>query len=158
MIRRLPLLPVLLLATVLSLGGCGGGAEDSTTPTDAGPRSPLDIGPRAGDSPVAVLLAAQGEVLFKKKGCAVCHAFGVRLTGPDLRGVSRRRTAAWMERQILHPDVMVREDPLAMELFAEYNLQMANQGLLAGEARSIIEYFKKRDEEAESRGELAPRK
>ena len=27
-----------------------------------------------------------------------------RLTGPDLRGVTRRRTAQWMESQILHPE------------------------------------------------------
>lgn len=159
MVPRARLLPVLLLATVLPLVGCGGGgSEDSSAITFTEPRSPLDVGPRAGDSPVAVLLAARGEPLFKKKGCHVCHAYGARLTGPDLKGVTRRRTARWLEKQMLHPDIMTNEDPLTRELFAEYNLQMANQGLLPDEARCIIEHLKKLDEEAELRGELTAQK
>ena len=75
MTRRIPVVLALLLATVLPLGGCGGGgSKDSSATTATGPRSPLDIGPRAGDSPVAAALAAQGEPLFKKKGCTACHA------------------------------------------------------------------------------------
>jgi len=156
---RTLLLPVLLLATLLSMVGCGSwGSEDSSTTTFTEPRSPLDIGPRAGDSPVAVILAARGEVLFKKKGCTVCHAYGVRLTGPDLKGVTRRRTAQWMERQMLHPDIMVYEDPLTRDLFAEYNLMMANQGLQPDEAKCIVEHLKRLDEEAELRGELTARR
>ena len=159
MTRRIPLVLVLLLATVLPLGGCGGGgSKDTSATTDTGPKSPLDIGPRAGDAPVAAALAAKGEPLFKAKGCTACHAYGKRLTGPDLKGVTRRRTAQWMEQQILHPEVMVKEDPIARALFAEYNLQMANQGLTPEEAKSVIEYFKKLDEEAEAKGELAAKK
>ena len=116
--------------------------------------SPLDIGPRAGDAPVAAALAIEGEALFKAKGCTACHAYGKRLTGPDLKGVTRRRTAQWMEKQILHPEIMVKEDPIARKMMAEYNLQMANQGLTPDEARAVIEYFKKLDEEAEAKGEL----
>jgi len=159
MTRRIPVVLALLLATVLPLGGCGGGgSKDSSATTATGPRSPLDIGPRAGDSPVAAALAAQGEPLFKKKGCTACHAYGKRLTGPDLKGVTRRRTAQWMEQQILHPEIMVKEDPLSHELFGIYNLQMANQGLFPEEAKAVIEYFKKLDEEAEAKGELAVQK
>ncbi|HEY6572584.1 MAG TPA: cytochrome c [Candidatus Eisenbacteria bacterium] len=152
--RRIPLAIALLLATVLPLGGCGGGGAKDQTATTPAETSPLDIGPRAGDSPVAAALAVKGEALFKTKGCTACHAYGKRLTGPDLRGVTRRRTAQWMESQILHPEVMIKQDPIARALFAEYNLQMANQGLVPDEAKAVVEYFKKLDEEAEAKGEL----
>ena len=92
--------------------------------------------------------AEKGEKLFTSKGCSACHAFGRRLTCPDLRGVSMRRTAVWMENQILHPDVMVKEDPISHGLFAQYALQMPNQGLTPDEARAVIEYFKEQDHEA----------
>jgi mono/diheme cytochrome c family protein len=148
----------LLLATVLPLCGCGGGGSSDTSATSQTQRSPLDLGPRAGESPVAAALTAKGEALFKTKGCTACHAYGKRLTGPDLRGVTRRRTAQWMEQQILHPDIMVKTDPLSHQLFGEYNLQMANQGLTPDEAKAVIEYFKKLDEESEAKGELPAQK
>ena len=156
--RRVPLPIALLLATVLPLGGCGGGGAKDQAATTMPETSPLDVGPRAGDSPVAAALAVKGEALFKAKGCTACHAYGKRLTGPDLKGVTRRRTAAWMESQILHPEIMIKQDPISRKLFAEYNLQMANQGLVADEAKAVIEYFKKMDEESEAKGELAAQK
>lgn len=153
--RRFPApwaLPALLALLVAGCGGQGGGSGAGSGGVEE--TSPLDIGPRAGDSPVAAALAVQGEALFKTKGCTACHAYGKRLTGPDLKGVTRRRTAQWMEKQILHPEIMVKEDPIARKMMAEYNLQMANQGLTPDEAKSVIEYFKKLDEEAEAKGEL----
>jgi hypothetical protein len=50
-----------------------------------------------------------------------------------------------MEAQILHPERMIRQDPIARALFREYSLQMSNQGLTPEEARAIIEYLKKLD-------------
>lgn len=158
MTRRVPVVLLLLLATVLPLGGCGGGGAKDQSATSAPDKSPLDNGPRAGDSPVAAALATKGEAIFKAKGCTACHAYGKRLTGPDLKGVTRRRTAQWMESQILHPERMIKEDPISRQLFAEYNLQMANQGLVPEEAKSVIEYLKKLDEEAEAKGELSAAK
>jgi len=156
--RRVPMVLALLLATVLPLSGCGGGGSTDTSATNQSQQSPLDLGPRAGESPAAPVLAVKGESLFKTKGCTACHAYGKRLTGPDLRGVTRRRTAQWMEQQILHPEIMVKQDPLSHQLFGQYNLQMANQGLTPDEARAVIEYFKKLDEESEAKGELPAQK
>jgi len=110
--------------------------------------SPYDSGPRAGESPIDEALAEQGEKLFQTKGCTACHGFGKRLTGPDLAGVSMRRTALWMENQILHPEKMVKEDPISHALFAQYALQMPNQKVAPEEAKAIIEYFKHQDHEA----------
>jgi cytochrome c551/c552 len=152
--RRPSALWALLALLALPLVGCGKGTEAPSGDAGVAETSPLDIGPRAGDSPVAAALAVQGENIFKTKGCTACHAYGKRLTGPDLKGVTRRRTSQWMEKQILHPEIMTKEDPISRKMMAEYNLQMANQGLTPDEARSVIEYFKKLDEEAEAKGEL----
>jgi cytochrome c551/c552 len=142
-------------ALVASVAGCGKGADQAEPGAASGSGaaavpavSKYDSGPRAGEAPVDEALAEKGEALFKAKGCSACHAFGQKLSGPDLQGVSTRRTAAWMENQILHPDVMAKEDPIARELFMKHALQMPNQGLTPDEARAVIEYLKHHDHEA----------
>lgn len=138
------------LVLLLAAAGCGGKSEPKGGESGAGATavSPYDGGPRAGDFPVEPALAAQGEVLFKTKGCTACHAYGKRLTGPDLKGVTQRRTADWMEHQILHPEIMTKQDPISMKLLATYMVQMSNQGLKPAEAKAVVEYLKKLDEES----------
>lgn len=154
---------ILLVFALVLLAGCGGkpaengaGTTTSATPTPA-PSTPAsggllakslyDDGARAGESPVDHEAAEAGEKLFSTKGCTACHAWGKKLTGPDLKDVTTRRTAQWMENQILHPDVMVKTDPIAHELFAKHMLQMPKQGLTETEAKQVIEYLKKRDKD-----------
>lgn len=132
--------------------GCGGGSPTSETKTAVPSGSPYDVGPRASEYPVAEALAEKGAALFKSKGCTACHAFGKRLTGPDLKGVTRRRTTKWMEQQILHPEIMTKEDPISRELMDQYALRMSNQGLTQDETTSVIEYLKKLDEELTATG------
>jgi len=129
----------------LGLAGCGGGGGDPAVTTAVG--SPLDVGPRAAESPVDEVLAEKGESLFKSKTCSTCHAFGARVTGPDLVGVTRRRTAAWMEQQILHPEVMTKEDPISRQLLGQYAVQMPNLMIKPEEAKALIEYIKEEDRE-----------
>jgi len=153
---------LLALTFIAVLAGCGGGAKQSagtdggagSTPAPAAPpsatampdKSPYDQGPRAFDQgPADKTAAALGEKLFSTKGCSACHAFGKRLTCPDLAGVTQRRTARWMENQILHPEVMTKSDPISHGLFATYALQMPNQHLTESEAKAVIDYFKSRD-------------
>lgn len=157
MYRRAPILLVLALFLAV-LAGCGGQPAGEETPkASSTPSTPeaskllakslYDDGPRAGEAPVDAAAAAAGEKLFSTKGCTACHAWGKRLTGPDLKDVTKRRTQAWLEQQILHPDVMVKTDPIARELFAQFALQMPKQGLTEQEAKQVIEYLKKRDAE-----------
>jgi cytochrome c551/c552 len=165
---RRPSLPVAFLLTTLLAAGCGGKqSEPAATNTASAPPSsatgttgtttvpavsPYDSGPRAAESPVNKAQAELGEKLFQTKGCSACHAFGKKVTGPDLAGVTQRRTAIWIEHQILHPEVMTKEDPIARELFAKHSLQMPNQKLTEDEARAVIEYFKHKDKEAGEAG------
>ena len=145
-----PAAAVAVLAATVLLGataGCGKNGEsdrDGWVEKGSG-RSPLDGGPRAGESPVNERLALEGEKLFKSKTCSTCHAFGMRITGPDLSGVTRRRTAAWIESQILRPDVMLREDPISRELLGEYAVPMPNLRIMPHEAKALVEFMKKKD-------------
>ena len=144
-----------ILVVALAVIGCGGKkaeqAESTTpaTPPAAAPAADwvappdLDKGPRAGEGPVDEALATEGEKLFTARGCVACHAFGKKVIGPDLKGVAMQRTAAWMEAQILHPDKMTQQDPVAKDLLAQYKTQMTNQGLTADQAKAVVEYIKK---------------
>lgn len=140
-------LPTLALAFALSSCGAGGSGSGNAAKAASGvPGSKYDAGPRAAEVPADHEKAEHGKLLFSTKGCSACHAQGKRLTGPDLAGVSQRRTAAWMENQILHPDVMTKEDPISHELLGKYALQMPNQGLTVDEAHAVIEFFKQYDQ------------
>lgn len=136
------------LAGLLAVTGCGGGSSSGQSggaPAADANVSRYDDGPRAAAAPVNESLAKRGDELFKSKGCSACHAFGQKLSGPDLAGVTSRRTAEWMRQQILHPDVMTKEDPISRELMMKHALQMPNQGLTEDEAEAVIEYLKTRD-------------
>lgn len=158
--RRLTLF-VLLIGTIAAVSGCGSRSNDSaSTPANSSSApvagtaaggdpssasSPLDVGPRANSTPVDHEAAELGETLFSSKGCTACHGFGKKLTGPDLAGVTERRTAQWIESQILHPEVMTKNDPIAHQLYATFALQMPNQHLTQAEALDVIEYLKHRN-------------
>ena len=43
---------------------------------------------------------------------------------------------------ILNPEEMIKEDPIAMELLAEYASPMTNQNLTEEEARQVVEYMR----------------
>ena len=154
--KRIIVVAVWIVAAVV-LWSCGksGGASSagnatSAAPASAGPAatSQYDSGPRAADTPIDESKIAAGQQLFQTKGCSACHTFGQKLTGPDLAGVTHRRTAAWMEHQILHPEIMTKEDPISHELFAKFALQMPNQGLTPDQAAAVVEFFKHKDHEA----------
>ena len=55
-----------------------------------------------------------------------------------------------METQILRPDEMAKNDPIARELIAKHALQMPNQGLTGDEAKAVIEFLKSHDADAVS--------
>ena len=158
-----------LMVAGLIFTGCGkagdgsSGTSPAATPGGAGSSaggtmpavSPYDSGPRAGESPIDETLVKKGEALFSTKGCTACHGFGRRISCPDLDGVTMRRTATWMEHQILHPEVMTKQDPIAHQLFAQYSLQMPNQGLKPDEAQAVIEFLKHKNHETAEAAKVA---
>ncbi len=148
---------ILLLAALPLFAGCAQKTAENATPgTDTTAKAPAastvaatsayDAGARANATPADAAKAELGEKLFATKGCTACHAIGKKLTGPDLKGVTERRTALWMQHQIMEPDVMTKTDPISHQLMVDNkNLQMLNLHLTQDEAMNLIEYFKKTD-------------
>lgn len=91
-----------------------------------------------------------GERVFRGR-CMTCHTIGggdvaepiERRFGPDLLGVTKIRSRAWLVRWIKEPDKMLAEkDPIAMDLYAKYNrLSMPNFMLNETEVNAVIDYL-----------------
>lgn len=86
--------------------------------------------------------AARGKTYFQRD-CAVCHTVGRgKQIGPDLLGVTRRRTHRWLVTMIQHPDQLVqRRDPIALALLKKYTMQMPDLHVSDAECADLIAYF-----------------
>jgi mono/diheme cytochrome c family protein len=84
----------------------------------------------------------EGQSLFETQ-CRVCHSLGAdRVIGPGLEDISERRDRAWLVAFITAPDRMVADgDPIATELFEEYQIPMPNLGLTEAQAESILDFL-----------------
>jgi len=84
----------------------------------------------------------QGRTNFQTL-CAACHTIGGgRLVGPDLQGVSERRSEQWIIRFVQHSQELVAAgDPDALAVFEEFNrIPMPDQPLSDEQIRGIIAY------------------
>lgn len=86
-------------------------------------------------------LAAKGKEVYEQM-CTACHKVDKKFIGPAPKDILNRRSPEWIMNMILNPDVMVKEDPIAKALLAEYLSPMSNQNLTEEQARSILEYFR----------------
>lgn len=87
-------------------------------------------------------LARTGEGVFKKS-CVICHKPDVKFIGPAPKGILDRRSPEWVMNMILNPGRMLRDDPLAKDLFMEFNgTPMSDMGLSEDQARAVLEYFR----------------
>ena len=95
--------------------------------------------------------AVKGKLAFESK-CLACHSVGGgRKLGPDLAGVTKRRTESWLTRWLQAPEKMLETDAEAKKMLKEYNnLPMPNQNLPAAEIKQYLEYFKWYDKQAEA--------
>ena len=94
--------------------------------------------------------AIKGKLDFESK-CLVCHSIGQgRKLGPDLAGVTGRRSAAWLTRWLKSPEKMLQTDADAQAMLKEYaGLPMPNQNLRDMEIRQYIKYFQWADEQGD---------
>jgi len=85
----------------------------------------------------------KGKEVFTAKGCGACHKIGGgKLVGPDLKGVTGRRAKEWIAKMILRPDLMVKEDATAKDLFKTYMTAMPNQGVPEADLPALMSYLK----------------
>lgn len=144
-----------MLALLLFVA-CGSGDAPATPPPPtaaaaAAPAAPAAVGPD-GPADIAVVALAEiptdaasvgeGEKIYGAKGCGGCHNFGSKLVGPDLVGLSQRRTTPWIQRMIKDPDAMTKKDPAARELFKAHMVQMPKQGVSDDEMPKLLAFIK----------------
>lgn len=150
-------MPAVAGVLALALWACGGGegaggeappdAEDSEQPAAA---AGIPVSEPSGEIDEA--LAERGEEIFTARGCVACHTVGRgRLVGPDLLGVTGRREFPWFYHMIMNPDSMLRNDPVAKQLLAEYLTPMLYQNVQPDEVPALWEYL--REETAEGGAE-----
>lgn len=75
--------------------------------------------------------------------CAGCHSVGRGdVVGPDLRGVTRRRSPEWLHSFIRSPEAVLRSgDPVAAGLFARYRERMPDHDLAPEEIDALLAYI-----------------
>ena len=86
----------------------------------------------------------RGEKLFETY-CAACHSIGAGVVvGPDLKGVTGRRSQSWLKSFIRDPSRMLKEkDPTTVELVAKFNdYVMPTLGLSERNITDIISYVR----------------
>lgn len=75
--------------------------------------------------------------------CVICHKVDTKFIGPAPKGILQRRTPEWVMNMILNPGRMLKDDPLAKDLFMEFNgSPMSNMNLTEDQARAVVEYFR----------------
>lgn len=151
------------LLSLLLLTGCGNSEADNSEKekTREEPKTamvnestdPMDnkgIGPITSVELNATIdegMATRGAELFQNL-CSACHKFDKKFVGPALSGVTERRSPEWIMNMVLNPEQMIKEDPIAKKLLIESNMAvMADQNLEEDEARAILEYFRKYNQE-----------
>ena len=117
-------------------------SEKTATPVDLDNKGIGPIKDLVFDSTMNEAMVAEGAAAFKQK-CTACHKAEGKLIGPAMKGIYERRHPAWVMNMLLNPTKMVKEDPIAKALLAEYNnILMINQNLSQEEARAITEYLR----------------
>lgn len=130
-------LKVWMLMPLLTAAAC------ATTPSPP-VELPADLPTVNADFRLNNDLAAQGEVVFARKGCDGCHIRigSGRAGGPDLLGVVERRELAWLHSFLKNTDAMLDSDPIAMALLEEYrHMRMPNMNLSDNEIDALIHYM-----------------
>ncbi|MBR0975131.1 MULTISPECIES: SCO family protein [Bradyrhizobium] len=84
-----------------------------------------------------------GQALFLKT-CGGCHTIGRgNRVGPDLQGISTRRSRDWLTAYIMKPEKMrASKDPAALALAQKYpEVRMPNLGLSEFDSSDVIAYI-----------------
>lgn len=97
--------------------------------------------------PLEESMIASGKAIYEMK-CASCHKLSdQRVVGPGFAGVTNKRRPEWIMNMITNTDAMLDEDPTAQALLEECLTRMPNQNVSIGDARSILEFLRKNDQE-----------
>jgi protein SCO1 len=104
------------------------------------------------------LTGPPGETLYLK-ACAGCHSIGDgNRVGPDLAGVTQRRSPEWLTSFIANPaKVRASKDAIALELVAKFpTVRMPSIGVSPREAADLVAYIEARQSRAHPQISLQP--
>lgn len=87
--------------------------------------------------------AAQwGEYVWRNRQCHGCHELGRdQSTGPNLIGVTSRRSVEWLRSWFKNPAEMTSSDSIGMALKKKYGSQMPNLDLKPRDIEGLINYL-----------------
>ena len=114
---------------------------------------PITEEPELG--PIDPAMAEKGKVLFIQK-CATCHYLDMKKTGPPLRDITKRRSAAYVLNQVQNPEQMGKLHPDGKKLVAEYMQYMTIQGITPEIARQLLEFMRSEADKPAVASELQP--
>lgn len=102
-----------------------------------GPITSVELGETIDEA-----LVKEGQKIYEAS-CVICHKVDTKFIGPAPKGILQRRTPEWVMNMILNPGRMLKDDPLAKDLFMEFNgSPMSNMNLTEDQARAVLEYFR----------------
>ena len=121
----------------LALSSCGSKHVPLAHPQQRGAASARTADPA---------LVERGRRIFVNRGCNACHTIGRSeqrtAEGPDLAGVTDRRTNEWLVAWLKNPDAMFWADPIADAMLEEYKyVKMPNMRLHEYEISALIAYM-----------------
>ena len=156
-ITRKAVFATTIAGMIFLINGCNSDskpADSSAAPQSMVQDTPKDDGQGVGkfkNITLAALdekLSAQGKVVFEAK-CSACHnPTDIKKVGPGLKGVTQRRSPAWIMNMITNPAEMTQKDPTAKDLLAKHLTQMTFQDVSDDQAKQILEYFRANDADA----------
>lgn len=153
--KKLLFLPVIAILAI----SCGGSQSNTPATTTATEQTPAANGnpsydPKRGEGKfkdveinptLDVAKATAGEKVFSVK-CGSCHKLTEeKLVGPGWKGVTTRRTAAWIMNFATNTEEMLNKDPQAQAMLEICLVRMPNQNLSDEEARNVYEFMRKND-------------
>lgn len=142
---------------VIALAGffsCSGGSDqtqqsDSAQKTEQTPTVSKDGVGRFKEITLAAIdpaFSEKGKSIFESK-CSACHkTTAQKVVGPGLKGITGKRTPAWILNMITNPLEMTQKDPIAKGLLEEHLTQMTFQDVSDDDAKAILEFLRANDE------------
>lgn len=88
-------------------------------------------------------MVKRGKEVWMSRSCDACHSIGKgRRAGPDLSGVTSRRSMEWLKSWLKNPTEMQQSDTIAQRLVVEAKgVKMVNPKLSDSDIQAVISYL-----------------